>query len=151
MPNASCKRPVWPSAPISAGPAAPERTARTGASASGTVTSVIRASGRAATMATAMANGTSAHPVYSARVRASPSMTASVRLPATVSDGMSRRLLITSSAQASRPTGNAATTPSQGSERISTYVVPATAARPKNTNTAISPKPWYPYGCCPPV
>ena len=54
------------------------------------------------------------------RVRASPSITASVRLPDTVSEGMSRRLLITSRAQASSPTGSAAATASQGSESIST-------------------------------
>ena len=35
MPNASCSRPVWPSALISAGPDAPARTDRTGSRASG--------------------------------------------------------------------------------------------------------------------
>ena len=72
-------------------------------------------------------------------------------MPDKVSVGMSRRLLMTSSAQASNPTGSAAASASQGSESISTNVVPATAASPKNTNTAISPRPWYPYGWRPPV
>ena len=44
MPNASCSRPVWPSALIRAGPDAPARTARTGGLASGTVENVTYSS-----------------------------------------------------------------------------------------------------------
>ncbi len=46
--------------------------------------------------------------MYRALVRWSPSTTASVRLPVSLSVGMSRRLLMTSSAQASRPIAAAA-------------------------------------------
>ena len=48
-------------------------------------------------------NAATSRATYSHRVRASPSRTASVRLPAAVSDGMSRRLLTTSSAHARHP------------------------------------------------
>ena len=77
--------------------------------------------------------------------------TASVRLPAIVSEGMSRRLLITSRAHESRPTGTDAASASQVSRSIWTYAVPATAATPKKTKTAASPMPRYPYGWLPPV
>ncbi len=150
-PNASCSRPVCPSAAIRPGPAAPARTRRSGGTANGTAMSATRASGAAGARATATANGTSTHAAYSSRVRLSPSTTARVRLPVTRSVGMSRRLLMTSSAQASSPIGAAAATVRGVSERICTYAVPATAARPKNKNTETSPSARYPYGRLPPV
>ncbi len=58
------------------------------------------------------ANATTRSTAYRVRVRPSPSRTASVRFPVTESVGMSRRLLTTSRAVASRPTGTAATTAS---------------------------------------
>ena len=79
-------------------------------------------------------------PVYSTLVRWSPRTTASVRLPVWLSVGMSRRLLMTSSAQASRPIAADAANGSQVSVCICTYAVPATAARPKNTKTDSSPR-----------
>ena len=71
-------------------------------------------------MAAAIANGSSAQAAYSSRVRWSPATTASVRLPVAVSVGMSRRLLMTSSAQASSPTGTAAAKASQATRSICT-------------------------------
>ena len=72
---------------------------------------------------------------------ASPSRTASVRLPATVSVGMSRRLLTTSSAQATAPTAHPITTLSAVIVSTATYVVPTVATSPKNVNTNTSPSP----------
>jgi hypothetical protein len=46
MPNASCSRPVWPSALISAGPEAPARTDRIGSRASGSASAVSSVNGR---------------------------------------------------------------------------------------------------------
>ena len=144
MPNASCSRPVWPSALISAGPDAPARTDRTGSRASGSVSTVSNVNGRKKASSPAMPNGTSSVSTYPARLRASPSMTASVRLPATVSVPMSRRLLTISRAQASSPAGTEAARPSQVSVFICTYAVPATATTPKHRNTNTSPSPLYP-------
>ena len=67
--------------------------------------------------------------------------TASVFLPATASVGMSRRLLTTSSAVASAPTGTAQAHASHGIQPSCTYVEPTVATRPKNTNTNSSPNP----------
>ncbi len=86
-------------------------------------------------------NGTSKATTYPVRVRASPSLTARVRLPACVSVGMSRRLLTISRAQASSPAGTEAASPSQLNRDVSTYAVPATATTPKNANTKTSPSP----------
>ena len=101
-PNASCSRPVRPSALISAWPA-PARTEWTGSMPSGSAARVSSVSCRTAAMATATANGTSAQPVYSSRVRRSPARTASVGLPAAVSEGTSRRLLIISQRAGQQP------------------------------------------------
>ena len=124
---------------ISREPAAPARTSRIGASASGTAASASSASGRTGAIAAAITKGSSAHAAYSSRVRWSPASTASVRLPVAASVGISRRLLITSSAQASSPTGTAAASASKATMSICTYAVPATAASPKNRKTETSP------------
>src|SRR6185503_16370646 len=88
---------------------------------------------------------------YSTRVRASPRRTASVILPDCLSVGMSRRLLATSTADDSEPIATASANPTQSTPSAWVYCVPSTATRPKNTNTAISPSPRYPYGLLPPV
>ena len=88
---------------------------------------------------------------YSTRVRWSPSFTASVRLPDTVSPGMSRRLFTTSSAVAKHPTITAQPNETHVISPSWTYVDPVVATRPKNTNTNASPRPRYPYGLGPPV
>ena len=77
----------------------------------------------------------------SPRVRASPSRTASVTLPASVSEGMSRRLLVRLTAHENEPTPTAATTAYQVTVSACVYCVPITATSPKNTNTATSPRP----------
>ena len=74
-------------------------------------------------------------------MRWSPMRTASVFFPATVSVGMSRRLLITSSAVARAPTATPQTTDIHGIHSICTKVEPAVATSPKNTNTNSSPNP----------
>ena len=67
--------------------------------------------------------------------------TASVRLPATRSVGMSRRLLATRIAQASAPMPTAAYSAAHSQVSVWTYVVPITATRPKKTKTITSPSP----------
>ena len=62
-----------------------------------------------------------------------------MRLPATASPSMSRRLFTTSSATDSRPTGTATAKASAGKVRVWAKVVPTTATSPKNTKTNTSP------------
>src|SRR6185503_2315364 len=88
---------------------------------------------------------------YSTRVRASPRRTASVILPDSLSVWMSRRLLATSTADDSEPIATASASPTQSTRSVWVYWVPSTATSPKNTNTATSPRPRYPYGFDPPV
>ena len=87
----------------------------------------------------------STHTVYSTRVRWSPSTRRASACPSTSSVGMSRRLLMTSSAQASRPTGTRRGHASQGSALIWTIrgARPPRPA-PKNTNTDSSPSAAVP-------
>ena len=89
--------------------------------------------------------------VYNHRVRRSPNRTASVRLPAARSVGMSRRLLTTSSAQATNPAAQPMPMLNPVISSTLTYVVPAVATSPKNAKTNTSPSPRYPYGRGPPV
>ena len=49
------------------------------------------------------------------------------------------------------PTPMALTTASAFGGPLCVSVVPSTATGPKNTNTATSPSPTYPYGLRPPV
>ena len=62
-----------------------------------------------------------------------------MRLPATRSVGMSRRLLATRIAQASAPMPMPAYTAPGSHDSVWTYVVPITATSPKNTKTITSP------------
>ena len=105
-----------------AGPAAPSRTWSTGWRARTTPTRAAAAAGRPKPPATIgmQPNATTSMPTYSQRVRASPMRTARVRLPDAVSPGMSRRLLITSSAVAHSPTGTDATSGSADSSSVCT-------------------------------
>jgi hypothetical protein len=80
-------------------------------------------------------------PLIQHRVRASPSRTASVILPDSLSVGMSRRLLATRTADDSEPIATASASPTQSTRSAWVYCVPSTATRPKNTNTATSPSP----------
>ena len=64
-----------------------------------------------------------------------------MRLPATVSVGMSRRLLATRIAQASAPQPIPARSEAVVTRCACTYVVPTVATSPKNTNTEASPSP----------
>ena len=64
-----------------------------------------------------------------------------MRLPATVSPGMSRRLLTTSSEQDRQPAAQPITMLSPVIRSTATYVVPTVATSPKNTNTNTSPSP----------
>ena len=75
------------------------------------------------------------------RVPASPRRTARVILPDCASVGMSRKLLATNTADDSAPVATASTKPTQSTRNAWVYWVPSTATRPKNTNTATSPKP----------
>src|ERR1700733_7650511 len=124
-------------------PAAPLSTPRTGLTARGMATTASNAHHRpdAAATATARANGTVIHAAYNHRVTDAPTRTAKVRLPAVSSVAMSRRLLTTSNATASRPTGTPARTDSDVSRPSCTYAVPAVATRPKKTKTNSSPNP----------
>ena len=74
-------------------------------------------------------------------MRLSPSRTASVRLPETVSPGMSRRLFTTSRATANMPTGTDTARVSGVTRTICTKAEPVVATTPKNTKTNSSPNP----------
>jgi hypothetical protein len=76
---------------------------------------------------------------YIQRAFASPSRTASVRLPTSRSVGMSRRLLITNSAHARQPAAHPASHPTAVICSTTTYIDPIVATSPKNTNTNSSP------------
>ncbi len=91
--------------------------------------------------ATGASAGTVISVAYRRRVPRSPSRTASVRLPAGPSVGMSRRLFATRIAQASSPTATAQTSEVRVTRPTWTYVVPHTATSPKNTKTNSSPRP----------
>ena len=78
---------------------------------------------------------------HALRVPASPRRTASVTLPASVSEGMSRRLLARFTDAEIAPMATAATTPGQLIRPDWVNSVPSTATSPKNTNTATSPRP----------
>ena len=60
--------------------------------------------------------------------------------------GISRRLLATSTADDRQPIVTAATRPTQSTRSAWVYWVPRTATKPKNTNTATSPKPEVAVG-----
>src|SRR5699024_1633850 len=96
-------RPVAPSTGIRSRPAAPARTALTGGRASRRAGSTITTGHCATITGTISANGASTATVYIRRVPRSPSRTARVRLPESASVGMSRRLLVSIRATASRP------------------------------------------------
>ena len=103
-PKASCRRPVWPSAAISAAAGdalADQPDRREGQRHGGQRDQAQRRA--PAPGPRPRRTGPATQPAYSTLVRWSPSTTASVRLPVCASVGMSRRLLMTSSAQASRP------------------------------------------------
>ena len=85
------------------------------------------------------------------RVFLSPSRTAKVTLPTSVSPGISRRLLITRSATARQPTAIDAKKLSIVMCCVIANIVPHVATNPKNTKTNSSPSPIYPYGFGPPV
>ena len=88
-----------------------------------------------------MTNAASTNTVNSQRVAVRPMSTVSVRLPATRSWSMSRRLLASSTAQARSPAPTAPNQASCGSASACTHVVPSVATRPKNTKTTSSPRP----------
>ena len=134
---------------------APIARARTGAlafHATGNASSPSSAQGVAGIRASVASSGTSSSSTACRpRVRESPRRTASVILPDSASEGMSRRLLVRFTAHEKLPTATAATTAYQVTDPSCVNCVPITATRPKNTNTATSPNPRYPYGVLPPV
>ena len=149
-PKASWSRPVMPERadqgrarrPVPHRPDRGQRPAGAAAKAS-------NASGRAAAMAAAITNGPSTH---------SHVQHAGPRVPQDHGEGaLARHGVRGDVAQVvdhqqragQQPHRHGAASASHGSESISTNAVPATAASPKNANTAISPRPWYPYGCRP--
>ncbi|SLI76514.1 Uncharacterised protein [Mycobacteroides abscessus subsp. abscessus] len=117
---------------------------RTGAlarTASGAASRPSSAQGVRSTSSSVITNGISSSTRCSVRVRASPSLTASVVFPVAVSVGMSRRLFATSTALEKAPTPTASATPTQSMRSACTNCVPSTAINPKKTKTAISPNP----------
>ena len=141
-PNASCSRPVCPSAPISAGPRAPARTARTGGTASGSVARVSRVSGR---------DRGDHHRQHGERdqraagvQQAGPLVADADRERALARRGVGRdvaQVVDHQQGAGEQPDRDTAATASQVSLPICTYAVPTTAATPKNANTATSPRP----------
>ncbi len=121
-PNTSCSRPVPPSTAMSSRPMAPRRTVRTGGATPGAPTTARRARpGRRLSRAPRRSRrATRDQRRVEPPGARSPRRTARVRLPASRSVGMSRRLLTTSSAQARQPTGTLAASASPVSRSAST-------------------------------
>src|SRR5699024_8004821 len=140
--QASIATPASPSAGIRSAPVARARTGPLAFHATGIAASPSSAHGVAGTSASVATNGTrSSSTACRPRVLESPRRTARVTLPASVSEGMSRRLLVRLTAHETLPTATAATTPYQVIEPSWVNCVPSTATSPKNTNTATSPRP----------
>ena len=133
--------PFIPSTGMSSFPEAPLRTFSTDATASGSATSAASAATVVIASTREIKKGKRVKTVKRVRERSSPSRTASVRLPAAASVGMSRMLLARLTDAEIAPMASAHRKPSHVTRPDWVYSVPITATRPKKMNTDTSPSP----------